>query len=77
MYQNLLNFKDVVIKNLKNLKDFVEIYAELIISQPTCPYCSTKISKMHDHYIHRIKDIPIHFKPTTIFSKKLDMKSFL
>ena len=57
----------VVIKNIKNLKDSVEVYAELLISEQTCPCCSTKTSKIHDHYVQPIKDIPIHLKPTTIF----------
>lgn len=68
--KNLLNFKEVVIKNIKNLKDSVEVYAELLISEQTCPCCATKTSKIHDHYVQPIKDIPIHFKPTTIFLKK-------
>ena len=68
--KNLLNFKEVVIKNIKNLKDSVEVYAELLISEQTCPCCSTKTSKIHDHYVQPIKDIPIHLKPTTIFLRK-------
>lgn len=68
--KNLLNFKEVVIKNIKNLKDSVEVYAELLISEQTCPCCNTKTSKIHDHYVQPIKDIPIHLKPTTIFLRK-------
>lgn len=68
--KNLLNFKEVVIKNIKNLKDSVEVYAELLISEQTCPCCSTKTSKIHDHYVQPIKDIPIHLKPTTIYLRK-------
>ena len=68
--KNLLNFKEVVIKNIKNLKDSVEVYAEFLISEQTCPCCSTKTSKIHDHYVQPIKDIPIHLKPTTIYLRK-------
>ena len=74
--KNLLNFKEVVIKNIKNLKDSVEVYAEFLISEQTCPCCSTKTSKIHDHYVQPIKDIPIHLKPTTIL-EKLDMNALL
>ena len=68
--KNLLNLKEVIIKSVKNLKDCVEIYAELPISEQICPCCGSKTSKIHDHYTQPIKDIPIHFKPTTIFLKK-------
>lgn len=68
--KNLLNLKEVIIKSIKNSKDSVEIYAELPISEQICPCCESKTSKIHDHYIQPIKDIPIQFKPTTIFLKK-------
>ena len=68
--KNLLNLKEVIIKSVKNLKNSVEIYAELPISEQICPCCGIKTSKIHDHYIQPIKDIPIQFKPTTVFLKK-------
>ncbi len=68
--KNLLDLKEIIIKSVKNLKDCVEIYAELPISEQICPCCESKTSKIHDHYIQPIKDIPIQFKPTTIFLKK-------
>lgn len=68
--KNLLNLKEVNIKSIKNLKDEVEIYAELPISEQICPCCGFSTSTIHDHYIQPIKDIPIQFKPTTIFLKK-------
>lgn len=46
------------------------VYVELPISDQVCPCCRTSTSKVHDHYTHPIKDIPIQFKPTTIFLKK-------
>ena len=68
--KNLLNLKEVIIKSVKNLKNSVEICAELPISEQICPCCGTKTSKIHDHYIQPIKDIPIQFKPTTVFLRK-------
>lgn len=68
--KNLLNLKEVNVKSVKNFKDYVEIYAELPILEQICPCCGNKTSKIHDHYIQPIKDIPIQFKPTTIFLKK-------
>lgn len=68
--KNLLNLKEVNVKSVKNLKNSVEIYAELPISEQVCPCCGTTTSKIHDYYTQPIKDIPVQFKPTTIFLKK-------
>ena len=68
--KNLLNLKELNIKSIKNFKDKVEIFAELPISEQVCPYCGASTSKIHDHYTQPIKDIPVQFKPTTIFLKK-------
>ena len=68
--KNLLNLKELNVKSVKNLKNSVEIYAELPISEQICPCCGTTTSKIHDYYTQPIKDIPIQFKPTTIFLKK-------
>ena len=68
--KNLLNLKEIFIKNVKTLKNSVQIYAELPISEQTCPCCGSKTSKIHDHYTQPIRDIPIYFKPTTVFLKK-------
>ena len=67
MYQNL---KELNIKSVNNFKDSVEIHAELPKSEHICPCCETLTSKIHDHYTQPIKDIPVQFKPTTIFQKK-------
>ena len=68
--KNLLNLKELNIKSIKNFKDKVEIFAELPISEQVYPFCGSSTSKIHDHYTQPIKDIPIQFKPTTIFLKK-------
>ena len=68
--KNLLNLKELIIKKVKNSKNYVEVYAELPISEQVCPCCGCSTSKIHDHYTQKIKDIPIQFKPTTIFLKK-------
>ena len=68
--KNLLNLKEVFIKNVKTLKNSVEIYAELPIKEQICPCCGYKTSKIHDYYTQPIRDIPAYFKPTTVFLKK-------
>lgn len=68
--KNLLDLKDVFIKSVKNLENSVEIYAELPIEEQTCPCCGNITSNIHDYYTQPIKDIPIQFKPTTVFLKK-------
>ena len=67
---NLLNLKELIIKKVKNSKNYVEVYAELPILEQICPCCGCSTSKIRDHYTQKIKDIPIQFKPTTIFLKK-------
>ena len=68
--KNLLDLKELIVKSIKNLKNSVEVYAELPISEQVCPCCKSTTSKIHDYYTQPIKDIPIQFKPTTIFLKK-------
>lgn len=70
----LLNLKELNIKSVKNFKNFVEVYAEFPISEQICPCCGSSTSKIHDHYTQPIKDIPIQFKPTTIFLRKTRYK---
>ena len=55
--KNLLNFEDVIIKNIKNLKEKVEIYVELPVAQHKCPHCETLTTKIHDYYSQTITDI--------------------
>ena len=68
--KNLLDLKELNVKSVKNFKNSVEIYAELPKSEHICPCCKTFTSKVHDHYTQPIKDIPVQFKPTTIFLRK-------
>ena len=72
--KNLLNLKELNIKSVKNFKNFIEVYAEFPISEQICPCCGSSTSKIHDHYTQPIKDIPIQFKPTTIFLRKTRYK---
>ena len=65
--KNLLNLKEVNVKSVKNLKNSVEIYAELPISEQVCPCYGTTTSKIHDHYTQPIRDLTTQFKPSTIF----------
>ena len=68
--KNLLDLKDVMIKNIKNLKDKVEIFIELPVKEHICPCCGRFTSKVHDYYSQTIKDIPIYFKPTNLIYHK-------
>ena len=68
--KNLLDLKDVFIRNIKNLKDKVEIYIELPQHEHICPICGALTSKVHDYYTQTIKDIPIYFKPTNLIYHK-------
>lgn len=68
--KNLLNLKDVEVKNIKNFKDKVEIYIQLPIIEQVCPHCGSKTSKVHDYYKQPVKDLPIYFKPTTLIYNK-------
>lgn len=68
--KNLLNFEEVIIKNIKNLKEKVEIYVELPATQHKCPHCGTLTTKIHDYYSQTITDIPIYFKPTKLIYRK-------
>lgn len=68
--KNLLNLKDVIVKNVKNSEKLVEIFIELPISEHICPCCGLKTTKIHDYYLQSIKDLPFQFKPTKLIYKK-------
>ena len=68
--KNLLDFKEVEVKNIINLKDSVEVYVELPKTTQFCPRCAFETSKVHDYYTQPIRDFPIQFKPTTIYYRK-------
>lgn len=68
--KNLLDLKGVLVKKVKNLKDLVEVYIELPVSEQTCPHCEAKTTKIKDYYTQTVKDIPIYFKPTNLILKK-------
>lgn len=68
--KDLLNLKGGIVKSIKNLKDIVEVYIELPISEQICPSCGTITSKVHDYYTQPIKDIPIQFKHTNLIYRK-------
>ena len=68
--KNLLDLKDFIVKNIKNLKDKVEIYIELPVKEHICPCCGRSTSNIHDYYTQTIKDIPIYFKPTFLIIRK-------
>lgn len=68
--KNLLDLKDFIIKNIKNLKNKVEIYIELPVKEHICPCCGHTTSNIHDYYSQTIKDIPIYFKPTFLIIRK-------
>lgn len=68
--KDLLNLKDVMVKNVKNLENCVEVFIEMPISKQICPCCGSKTSYVHDYYLQTIKDIPIHFKPTNLIFRK-------
>ena len=68
--KNLLDLKDVIVKNIKNLKDKVEIYIELPVKEHICPSCGCSTTNIHDYYTQTIKDIPIYFKPTNLIYHK-------
>ena len=68
--KDLLNLKGIKVKNVKNLKNSMEFYIELPISEQICPHCGTKTKYIKDYYTQPVKDIPVYFNPTTLIFKK-------
>lgn len=68
--KDLLDFKDVEVKKIKNLKDSLQIYIELPKIPQYCPRCAFETTKVHDYRTQSIQDIPVTFKPTTLFYRK-------
>lgn len=68
--KDLLDFKDVEIKKINNLKDSLQIYVELPKTSQYCHCCAFETTKVHDYRTQQIQDIPVTFKPTTLFYRK-------
>ena len=68
--KNLLNLEDVIVKNIKNLKEKAEIYIELPVKEHLCPYCGAETTKIHDYRTQIITDIPVYFKNTKLIYNK-------
>jgi len=68
--KNLLGFKDISIKKIIHNDTCIEIYLETKKRVCTCPNCNSKVTRVHDYRIQRIKDIPLFFKHTFIILKK-------
>ena len=68
--KNLLNLEDVIVKNIKNLKEKVEIYIELPVKEHLCPYCGAETTKIHDYRTQIITNIPVYFKNTKLIYNK-------
>ena len=68
--KDLLNFKDVEVKKIKNLENSVEVYVELPKSTQFCPRCAFETSKVHDSYTHFIQDVPIQLKTSLLLILK-------
>ena len=68
--KDLLNLNDIKVKNVKNVKNSMEFYIELSISEQICPYCRAKTKYIKNYYTQPVKDIPVYFKSTTLIFKK-------
>ena len=55
----LLNLKDVIITNVKNISDELHIYLELPRVSHICPHCGKETERVHDYRMQVIKDIPL------------------
>ena len=62
--ENLLGFKDIILKNVKNFDDEIHLYVEMKIKEHNCPSCNSLTKNIHDYRMQPIKDIPM-------FDKKL------
>jgi len=62
--ENLLGFKDIILKNVKNFDNEIYIYVEMKVKEHNCPKCNSLTRNIHDYRMQPIKDIPM-------FDKKL------
>ena len=68
--RNLLDLKGIIVKKVRNKKNFIKIHIELPVREHTCPCCKTNTTKIHDYRFQLIKDLPIRFKTTYVYYRK-------
>ncbi len=56
---DILNLKDVIITEVKNLADQLHIYLELPRQKHICPCCGAQTDRIHDYREQVVKDIPL------------------
>lgn len=68
--KNLLNLKDVIVKNIENFDSHINVFVETTPKEHICPCCGNSTKKIHDYRNQSIKDLPIHFKVVNIILRK-------
>src|SRR6056297_2886106 len=68
--ENLLGFKDIILKNVKNFDNDIYIYVEMKVKEHNCPNCNSLTRNIHDYRMQPIKDIPMFGKKTYLKYRK-------
>jgi len=68
--ENLLGFKDIILKNVKNFDNEIYIYVEMKVKEHNCPKCNSLTRNIHDYRMQPIKDIPMFGKRTYLKYRK-------
>ena len=68
--QKLLELKEVLVTDLVNSESHTDIFVELPLKEHECPQCGEMTSYVHDYRNQKVKDVPIHEKPTYLIYRK-------
>ncbi|MDW7669608.1 MAG: transposase family protein, partial [Bacillota bacterium] len=68
--ENLLGFKDIILKNVKNFDDEIHLYVEMKVKEHNCPSCNSLTKNIHDYRMQPIKDIPMFGKSAYLNYRK-------
>ncbi|WP_317368796.1 ISL3 family transposase [uncultured Tyzzerella sp.] len=68
--KNFIELDDVIIENVLNDEEQIQIYLKLEQKEHICPKCKNKVTRVHDYYNQKLRDLDILGKKTYIILKK-------
>ncbi len=68
--ESLIDLEDVLIENVVNKNHCIEVYISIKRKEHICPRCSSRVNRVQDYYIQRLKDLNVFGKTTYLILKK-------
>jgi transposase len=72
--KQLIGMPVLIVNNIDYSSSIIKIYASIKVKRSKCPICRKYSTKVHDHYIRTVSDLPVFQNKTTIVLKTRKFK---